>query len=96
MANFASGKNAWGRCQRCGDRVRYLQLRKDGDNPNLMVCGTCYDIPHPAEKPFVVKDPQILKNPAPDTDDDSVGDSGVTLAEMFENQGEEIYFGGGT
>lgn len=93
---FASGKNAWGRCMRGGERVRYSELRRDGYKPALMVCAACYDAPHPAEKPFVAKDPQILRNPSPDTDDDSTGDSGETLAEVFEARGEEHFFGGGT
>ena len=93
MSGFASGKNAWGRCQRCGDRVRYLQLRPDGDVPGLLVCGPCYDIPHPAEKPFVASDSEALRRPSPDTDDDSGGAGGTLAATLFSGLN---YFGGGT
>ena len=81
--SYASGRNSWGRCARCGDKVRYLELMDDRDTPGLRVCGVCFDISHPAEKPFKTDDPTALKKPAPDIDDDSPGDSGTTLTEAM-------------
>lgn len=77
--SFSRGRKALGRCSRCGDKVPYLSLLDDGENPGLRVCQSCYDIKHPAEKPFKTDEPIMLKKPAPDIDDDSPGDSGTTL-----------------
>ena len=71
---YASGRNAWGRCQRCGDRVRYLELVNDQQVPGLRVCPSCYDIKHPAEKPVKLDDGIALRRPSPDNDDDTVDD----------------------
>lgn len=68
MSNtFASGKNAIGMCARCGFVVKYTSLRKDG-RTNLLVCGQCYDIDHPSERPINLADAQALRRPAPDLD----------------------------
>lgn len=71
---YATGRAALGRCQRCGDRVRYLDLVGDQQVPGLLVCGACFDIKHPAEKPVKLDDGIALRRPSPDNDDDSVGD----------------------
>ena len=70
---FASGKNAWGMCQRCGLRARYTELVADGENPGLRVHPWCRDIAHPAEKPFRTTEGIALRRPSPDIDDDSPG-----------------------
>ena len=68
MSNtFATGKNAIGMCARCGFVYPYPTLRKDG-RTNLLVCSSCYDIDHPAERPVNVADAQALRRPAPDLD----------------------------
>lgn len=68
MSNtYASGKNAIGMCQRCGFVYPYPTLRKDGYT-NSLVCSSCYDISHPAERPINVSDAQALRRPAPDLD----------------------------
>ncbi len=90
---FASGKFAFGKCGRCGDKVRYSELRADGDLPQLRVCSGCYDIAHPAEKPFRADDAVMLQHPAPDIDDDSAGDTGESLVEAL---GLTNNFGGNT
>jgi len=83
MSKFASGRRSVGRCARCGDKVPYLSLFSDGDTPGLRVCGDCYDISHPAEKPQKLDDGIALKHPAPDVDDDSAGDASETLTEAM-------------
>lgn len=90
---YASGKNAWGRCGKCGDRHKLLELVEDKQTPNLKVCTTCFDIKHPAEKRFDPTDAVALRKPAPDIDDDSPGDSGTDLATAM---GFDTYFGGQT
>ena len=67
MAIYAKGKHAIGECQRCGFVYPYLQLRKDGYT-NSLVCASCYDIKHPAEKPVRLSEGIALRRPAPDLD----------------------------
>jgi len=66
-STFATGKNSIGMCQRCGFVYPYPTLRKDGYT-NSLVCGTCYDTKHPAQRPVNVADAQALRRPAPDLD----------------------------
>lgn len=90
---YSSGKNAWGRCMRCGDKVRYNELVADGNIPGLRVHPGCRDIKHPTEKPFNATDAVLLKHPSPDIDDDSPGSSGTLLIDAM---GWTNTFGGGT
>lgn len=91
---YATGKNALAVCDRCGLRAPYKMLVNDGDKPGLRVHPSCRDEKHPAEKPFNADEGIALKNPRPDRDDDSVGDSGELLVEaLFPN---DHNFGGGT
>lgn len=39
-------------CPRCGTKVLARSLSFDGRNPRLLVCGECYDPPHPSERPY--------------------------------------------
>lgn len=69
---FASGKYAWGMCDRCGIRARLLSLRmesKMGRQINLRTCETCWDADHPQNflPKFVQNDPQALRWARPDT-----------------------------
>ena len=72
---FANGYKSLGQCARCGFRYRLNSLRQDGRNPALLVCWSCYDIKPPAERPQNLEDSEILRRPAPDLDNDSVGGS---------------------
>jgi hypothetical protein len=67
MAAYARGKHAVGQCQQCGGKYKLSALRPDGQT-NLMVCGGCYDIKHPAERPVRTDDAVALRRPAPDLD----------------------------
>ena len=69
---FASGRFAWGMCDRCGIRARLLTLRvesKLGRQINLRTCETCWDPDHPQNflPKFVQNDPQALRWARPDT-----------------------------
>ena len=67
MSGFASGRHAWGECQRCGLRFPYLSLRDDGSIAGLRVCSTCYEPRHPLdEPPRVGADRQALYRPSPE------------------------------
>jgi len=68
---YASGKHAFGFCDRCGFRYPYLELQDQIINENvsgLKVCDDCLDIDHEqlrlGETPIL--DPQSLEDPRPD------------------------------
>ena len=75
MATFTSGKYAKAECDRCGDKINYLDLVEEWTG--LMVCTECLDIKDPLDFPtnFPV-DPESLKNPRP-TRDVSAGEGVV-------------------
>lgn len=98
MAAFASGKNAVGLCQRCGYKVKLSALRDDGQT-HLLVCGSCYDMKHPAERPVRTDDAIALRRPAPDLD----AAASRTIPAAFDEPlvasfgwSSGTYFGGGT
>ena len=68
---YASGKRAWGFCDRCNFRVRLRTMRTEfvqGRANNLLVCKSCWDEDHPQnwQGVYPVFDPQALRNPRPD------------------------------
>ena len=75
---YAKGEMAWGRCQRCGDRVKYKELLSDGQVKGLKVCNGCFDIKHPTERPFRNTEGIALKKPSPDNDGDSTGGAALS------------------
>ena len=69
---FASGRYAWGICDRCGIRARLITLRTEfklGRQINIRTCETCWDGDHPQNHlpKFVQNDPQALRQARPDT-----------------------------
>jgi len=71
-SEFASGKYAFGFCDRCGFRYDLNELKaefEDKKRNGLMVCTDCLDPDHPQLQlgRFRVFDPQTLRNPRPDT-----------------------------
>lgn len=69
---FASGKNAIAMCDRCGQRYKLTELKKEVKKQrvyDLLVCPTCWDPDHPQLMlgTFPVDDPQALRNPRTDT-----------------------------
>ena len=68
---FASGKWAIAECDRCGQRFKLKQLRREiikTKNYELLVCPECWDPDHPQLQlgMLPVDDPQGLRNPRPD------------------------------
>ncbi len=68
---FASGKNAIAECDRCGQRYKLKELKKQvlkTKTYNLLVCPTCWDPDHPQLQlgMYPVDDPQGLRNPRRD------------------------------
>mgnify|MGYP003976566967 CR=1 FL=1 len=69
MPRFTSGKYAFGMCDICGDKEKYLNLRKQWDG--MMACPVCFDTKHPQDFPkrFNVIDPESIKDSRSDNDD---------------------------
>jgi hypothetical protein len=73
MANrFASGKNSIAECDRCGQRYKLKQLRKEiikTKTYNLLVCPQCWDPDQPQLQlgMFPVDDPQAVREPRRDS-----------------------------
>lgn len=68
---FASGKNAIAECDRCGQRYKLKELKKQvlkTKTYNLLVCPTCWDPDHPQLQlgMYPVDDPQGLRDPRRD------------------------------
>ena len=68
---FASGKNSIAECDRCGQRYKLKQLKKEIiklKTYNLLVCPECWDPDHPQLQlgMFPVDDPQAVRNPRHD------------------------------
>jgi hypothetical protein len=69
---FSSGKNAVAMCDRCGQRYKLTELKKEVQKQrvfNLLVCQQCWDPDHPQLMlgTFPVDDPQAVRNPRVDT-----------------------------
>jgi hypothetical protein len=73
MSNrFASGKNSIAQCDRCGQRYKLKQLRKEVKKTktyNLLVCSECWDPDQPQLQlgMFPVDDPQAVREPRTDS-----------------------------
>tara|TARA_R100000900_G_C3273171_1_gene152154 strand:- start:310 stop:627 length:318 start_codon:yes stop_codon:yes gene_type:complete len=62
---FASNKNAYAICDRCGFRYGLRELRKEWNG--LKTCPECYESKHPQLNPVrKVADPQAVREPRPD------------------------------
>jgi len=75
-AKYVVGKNVPGICDRCGFRYKLRQLRKLTINSvqvDLKVCPECWEEDHPQNMQgrYPVYDPQTVRDPRPDTSDDS-------------------------
>jgi len=81
---FASGKWAIAECDRCGQRYKLKQLRKEivkTKNYDLLVCPECWDPDHPQLQlgMFPVDDPQGLRDPRPDRSYTVSGNNGLQI-----------------
>lgn len=102
MANrFASGKYAIAQCDRCDQRFKLKQLKREiikTKNYELLVCPECWDPDHPQLQlgMYPVDDPQGLRNPRPDRSYITSGTTGLqivnsnstsVLAQGFQGEG---------
>ena len=60
--SFASNKNAYGICDRCGFRYDLSELKKEWNN--LKTCPECFESKHPQLEPRTHKaDAQAIREP---------------------------------
>jgi len=89
---FASGRNSIAECDRCGQRFKLVELRKEIQKQrlyDLMVCNVCWDPDQPQLMlgTFPVDDPQGVRNPRPDL---SYQVSGL-LADGYQGGGSRVF-----
>lgn len=70
-SNFASGKYSIAECDRCGQRYKLKELRKQVLKThlyNVKVCPSCWDPDQPQLQlgMYPVNDPQAVREPRPD------------------------------
>ena len=83
---FASGKHAIAECDRCGQRYKLKELRKQVVKTkvyNLLVCPSCWDPDQPQLQlgMYPVDDPQGLRDPRPDLSYYQAGYTGLQLTQ---------------
>ena len=81
---FASGKNSIAECDRCGQRFKLTELKKQVLKTkiyNLKVCPTCWDPDHPQLQlgMYPVDDPQAVREPRKDLSYTQAGYTGLQL-----------------
>lgn len=81
-SKFASGKYAIAECDRCGQRYKLKELRKQVLKTklyNVKVCPSCWDPDHPQLQlgMYPVNDPQAVREPRPDVSYQVSGTSGL-------------------
>ena len=83
---YALGKYSYGVCDRCGFRVRYLQMRMEWTG--FKVCPECYEPKHPQlEPPYSKPDPEALQNPRPDRLEPTIVFAGAPGDSAFTSDG---------
>jgi len=82
---FASGKFAIAECDRCGQRFKLKQLKKEIVKTRIVeikVCPACWepDQPQLSVGLYPVFDPQALREPRPDVTYETSGTSGLQVS----------------
>lgn len=86
---FATGKHAFGFCERCGQRYDLHDLREQYENllpTGMRVCFECDDEDHPQLQlgKVPMDDPQALRNANPDITFYAPGNQGAGGSRMFQ------------
>lgn len=81
-SKYASGKWAIAECDRCGQRYKLSELRKEVIKThivNIKVCPECWSPDHPQLSlgMYPVNDPQAIREPRPDVSYYSAGATGL-------------------
>lgn len=74
MTGFSGGDLAIAVCDRCHFKVKYRELRPDGNSPGLRVCSKCWDDKDPWRLPRPPAEAISMKFPRPDTPLDPEGE----------------------
>ena len=87
---FSSGKNSIAECDRCGQRFKLTELKKEVKKTktyNLLVCPACWDPDHPQLQlgMYPVDDPQGVRDPRPDISYYQSGYTGLQLTDTVSN-----------
>ena len=91
MSNrFASGKNSIAECDRCGQRYKLKELKKEVIKTKLFeikVCPECWDPDQPQLQlgMYPVNDPQAVREPRPDVSYYSSGPTGLYTSDVASN-----------
>lgn len=86
---FASGKHAFGFCDRCGQRCDLNDMIEQYENLlpiGIRVCFECLDVDHPQLQlgRVPMDDPQALRNARPDNTFFAPGNQGAGGSRMFQ------------
>ena len=89
-SKFASGKYAIAECDRCGQRYKLSELKKEVIKTklfNIKVCPTCWDPDQPQLSLglYPVNDPQAVRESRPDTSYYSSGATGLYTTNVASN-----------
>jgi hypothetical protein len=89
-SKFASGKYAIAECDRCGQRYKLSELKKEVIKTKLFqikVCPTCWDPDQPQLSLglYPVNDPQAVREPRPDVSYYAGGASGLFTSKTASN-----------
>ena len=87
---YSSGKYAIAECDRCGQRYKLKELKKQTLKTklyNVKVCPSCWDPDHPQLQlgMYPVSDPQAVREPRPDVSYDASGTSGLYTSSVASN-----------
>jgi hypothetical protein len=83
-SKYASGKYSIAECDRCGQRYKLKELRKQVLKThlyNVKVCSSCWDPDQPQLQlgMYPVNDPQAVEEPRPDVSYQVSGNSGLQI-----------------
>ena len=83
-SNYASGKNSIAECDRCGQRYKLKELKKQVLKTklyNIKVCPSCWDPDQPQLQlgMYPISDPQAVRDPRPDVSYQQSGTNGLQI-----------------
>ena len=90
-SKYASGKNSIAECDRCGQRYKLSELKKEVIKTKLFqikVCPTCWDPDQPQLSLglYPVNDPQAVREPRPDVSYYASGNTGLYTSQTASNK----------
>jgi len=83
-SKYASGKNSIAECDRCGQRYKLKELKKQVLKTklyNIKVCPSCWDPDNPQLQlgMYPISDPQAVRDPRPDVSYRQSGTNGLQI-----------------